>query len=98
MSKTITPITKTKVDLSKDEKGRELYWTEYAQSKLKGMIILDCQYVSQKECEDLGWYSRPLALKLDNNGGKSFWVIAQSDDEGNDGGALVGGEDIFPTL
>ena len=94
MSKVITPISKKEVDLSKDKKGRELYWTEIAQSKLKGNIILDCQYVSEKECDEIGWGSRPLALKLDNNGGKPFWIVPMSDDEGNDGGAF----DQFPTL
>jgi hypothetical protein len=30
------------------------------------------------------WYNRPLCILLDDG----TWIIPQSDDEGNDGGAL----------
>jgi hypothetical protein len=45
--------------------------------------------------EDMGWYSRPLAIFLDNG----EHLIISADDEGNDGGAIFYGErGILPTL
>ena len=42
--------------------------------------------MTDKECDkDFGWYKRPVTFTLDD--GKV--VIAQMDDEGNDGGVLL---------
>ena len=74
-------------------------WTDYAKERLVGRTITDVSYLTSKECEDgFGWYKRPITFTLDD--GKE--VVAQMDDEGNDGGALwVGnedGEEILPVL
>ena len=61
-------------------------WTEYAEKRLVGRKIVSVDYLTSKECnEDFGWYKRPITFTLDD--GKL--VIAQMDDEGNDGGVLM---------
>ena len=61
-------------------------WTEYAKERLVGRTITDVAYLTGQECEDgFGWYKRPITFTLDD--GKE--VIAQMDDEGNDGGVLL---------
>ena len=79
-----------------DPKERTKYWTEYAAKRLVGRTITKVAYLTSKECEnDFGWYNRPITFTLDN--GKV--VIAQCDDEGNDGGVLMieyPGETVSP--
>ena len=97
MSKTKTLISKKEGSLS-DKGFRELYWNEYAESKLLGYKIVQARYLTEEETKDIGWDSRPVALLL-KKGKKEFWAIPQSDDEGNDGGALaVGSKDLLPVL
>ena len=61
-------------------------WTKYAKDRLVGRKIVSVRYLDRKECdEDFGWYKRPITFTLDD--GKV--VIAQMDDEGNDGGVLL---------
>ena len=61
-------------------------WTKYAKDRLVGRKIVKVAYLTDKECEDdFGWYKRPITFTLDD--GKI--VIAQMDDEGNDGGVLL---------
>ena len=61
-------------------------WTKVASDILLGRTITKVEYLSSKECKDsFGWYKRPITFTLDN--GKV--VIAQCDDEGNDGGVLM---------
>ena len=61
-------------------------WTEYAKERLVGRTITDVSYLTSEECEDgFGWYKRPITFTLDD--GKE--VVAQMDDEGNDGGVLL---------
>ena len=68
------------------KKNLTKYWTEYAAKRLVGRTITKVAYLTSKECEeDFGWYKRPITFTLDN--GKI--VIAQMDDEGNDGGVLL---------
>ena len=60
-------------------------WTEYAEDRLVGRKIVKVAYLTDEECEkDFGWYKRPITFTLDD--GKV--IIAQMDDEGNDGGVL----------
>lgn len=61
-----------------------LRWNETASTLLKGRTITDVFYMTEEEAEDLGWQSRALVLVLDDGS----QLIAQSDDEGNDAGAL----------
>jgi hypothetical protein len=62
----------------------ENYWTKLAGNVLLGKKIVHVQYMSKEEAEEIGWFKRPVAFKLDDG----TWVIAQCDDEGNDGGVL----------
>ena len=56
--------------------------------------------LTEKECENWMWDSRPIAFQLDDG----MWIIAQKDDEGNDGGVLyyTNGDnkhsDVIPVL
>ena len=78
-------MAKKEPDLSTDQ-GRTKYWTEYAAKRLVGKRITKVEYLTSKECDkDFGWYKRPITFTLDD--GKV--VIAQMDDEGNDGGVLM---------
>ena len=51
---------------------------------LIGKEIKEIRYMTKEEIEEWGWYKRPLVIFFTDN---SF-IIPQSDDEGNDGGAL----------
>ena len=73
--------------MSKDAKK---YWEERAKYLLLGKQITEVRWLDKKEVEDIGWYSRPVALKL-NDG---TWIVPMKDDEGNDGGALSISGDI----
>ena len=60
-------------------------WTKVASDILVGRTIKKVAYLTKKEAEeDFGWYKRPITFTLDNG----LIVIAQMDDEGNDGGVL----------
>ena len=63
----------------------EEYWTKKAEKVLLGKIIVKVEYLSKETVDDWGWYKRPIMFTL--NDGTT--VIAQMDDEGNDGGVLV---------
>lgn len=69
-----------------DLKERTKYWTEHAAKILVGKTITKVEYLTSEECKkDFGWYKRPITFAL--NTGEI--VIAQMDDEGNDGGVLL---------
>lgn len=72
----------------------EKHWTEKAAALLVGAKIETVRYMTAQEAEDFGWQSRPLVMFLDSG----HAVLAQSDDEGNDGGALIVGNAAFPVL
>lgn len=50
---------------------------------LIGKKIKDVRQMTKKEAEQFGWYKRPFVLQLEDG----TWIVPQSDDEGNDGGA-----------
>ena len=52
--------------------------------ELVGKRIVSIRRLTTDECADLRWYNRPLVLELDDN----TCLIPQTDDEGNDGGAM----------
>lgn len=52
---------------------------------LKGKRIDSCRYMTIDEADQFGWYARPLIIVFSD---KSY-IILQSDDEGNDGGAAL---------
>ena len=51
---------------------------------LYGKKIVGVRYLTQEETEASGWYSSPIIIELSDGSA----LIPQSDDEGNDGGAL----------
>jgi len=59
-------------------------WTDKASEILLNRKIVKVRYMNDKEADDMGWYSRPVAFLLDNG----VWIFPSADDEGNDGGAL----------
>ena len=64
---------------------------------LVGCKIIKVDYMSNKEAEEIGWYSRPIQIHLDSGA----ILSPQADDEGNDGGALFTGwkdESLAPVL
>lgn len=52
---------------------------------LKGRKIVGVRYLTEEERDDLGWFSRPVVIFLDNG----EYIFPMSDDEGNDAGALA---------
>jgi hypothetical protein len=72
-------------ELSKmNELEIEDHWTHEASDLLLGKKITRVRYVNQREADDMGWTSRPVAFMLETG----IWLFASMDDEGNDGGAL----------
>ena len=65
---------------------QEAHWTEFATTKLKGRKIETVRYLSSEEASVMYWSSRPLVIQLDDG----TLIFPSSDDEGNDGGALLG--------
>ena len=59
-------------------------WNKIASDQLLGKQIIKVEYMTSKECEELGWYSRPVMFQLDDGN----WIYPSQDDEGNNGGAL----------
>ena len=90
-------INNKEYDLSKD-KDRTEYWTEVAKNTLLGKKIIKVEYMRSKECNNYGWWKRPITFYLDDE----TRVIAQMDDEGNDGGVLTclteDKEEVLPVL
>jgi hypothetical protein len=74
-------------------------WVKYGEEHLKNQTIKAVRYLTKNEASGLGWQSRPIVLELDNG----TLLLPSSDDEGNDGGALIGntksGKELtFPVL
>ena len=66
---------------------------------LYGKKIVGVRYLTEEETEASGWYSSPIVIELSDGSA----LIPQSDDEGNDGGALwiansKGKEDLAPVI
>ena len=86
--------------MSKETKDEcEARWVDYGKKHLVGRTIKQVRYLTEEECEDLNWYSRPIIIQLSDG----TMVFPSSDDEGNNAGALFGqdvsGNDLtFPVL
>jgi hypothetical protein len=52
---------------------------------LRGKKIDSCRYMTREEADNFGWFSRPLIMVFTD----ASYIILQSDDEGNDGGAAI---------
>ena len=74
----------------------EKAWTKKCEKILLGQKIVKVEYMSKEDAEDMGWCSRPIQILLSNG----IWLTPQSDDEGNDGGAISTNfpNRIIPTL
>jgi hypothetical protein len=66
-------------------------YTAQLRKKLVGKKIIAIRYMTDSEMAQQGWYSKPLIIQLDDN----TFIVPQSDDEGNNGGALalINGQD-----
>jgi len=69
-------------------------WEQDVKNLLVGKKIVKVEWMSNKEADDCGWYSRPVALLLDSG----VWIYPMRDDEGNDGGALATSSEIMPVI
>ena len=70
-------------------------WNSKAKKVLLGKKIVQVKYVDKEEADNYMWNSRPVSFMLDNG----TRVMIQSDDEGNDGGALwIGSKDVEEIL
>ena len=73
-------------------------WTTEAEKVLLNKRIIKVEYMTAKESNDYMWNNRPITFILDDG----TRVIAQMDDEGNDGGVLWYGtkdnEGVLPVL
>ena len=69
-------------------KDAKKYWNKKANDLLVGKKIVKVEWMNNKEKDEIGWYSRPVCMQLDDG----TWIFPMADDEGNDGGALAVGE------
>lgn len=70
---------------TKTIKDIEKYWTELTAKHLEGKKIVKVEYLPAEMLEDFMWYKRPITIHLDDG----TILVPQSDDEGNDGGAML---------
>ena len=79
-------------------KDMDAYWNAQAVAKLEGRTIKRARYMSKAEARGMGWQVRSVVLELDDGAA----VLVQSDDEGNDAGALLvlgkNSETILPVI
>lgn len=59
-------------------------WNATAKDTLVGRKIVKAEYLSKEEAKKYGWFSRPVAIYLDDGA----ILVPLRDDEGNDGGAI----------
>ena len=73
-------------------------WTTEAEKILLNKRIIKVEYMSLKEADNYLWKNRPITFILEDG----TRIIAQMDDEGNDGGVLWYGteddEGVLPVL
>ena len=72
----------------------QLKWEADIAKHLVGKTIDKIEYLSEKEAKDVGWYKRPLCIKLSDG----TWIMPMQDDEGNDGGAIATSIKELPTI
>jgi len=70
--------------MSKTGEQLKKEWVARIEKYLLGRKITKIEYLTDKECDDAGWYSCPVAIQLDGE----IWLTPMSDDEGNNGGAI----------
>ena len=81
-----------------NKRDTDAYWNEQAAAHLAGRTIKRARYLSKAEARGMGWHARSVVLELDDGAA----VLVQSDDEGNDAGALLvlgqNSETILPVI
>ena len=83
-----TKLNGKEFDLEKAEQ-REAYWTLLAEQYLLGKQITKVEYITETEAKENGWSKRPIAFQIADKTGRASWIVAQMDDEGNNGGVLA---------
>ena len=66
------------------ELGISKVWNKKVSDFLVGKTIKSVRYMTNEEMEDFMWYRKPVIIDFTDGSG----IIPQSDDEGNNGGAL----------
>jgi hypothetical protein len=66
------------------ELGVAEVWNKKVKEFLVGKTIKSVRYMNNEEMEDFMWYRKPVIIDFTDGS----WIIPQSDDEGNNGGAL----------
>ena len=67
------------------EQTIEERWTEEASRVLLNRKIVKVEYLPEDAMDSYGWTKKPVTFWLDDG----TWVVAQCDDEGNNGGVLA---------
>lgn len=82
--------------MSKTETHEECVkrWEKSCRGLLVGRKITTVRYMTQKECDALGWTAKCLVIELDNG----IRIYPARDDEGNDAGAIFTESDTLPTI
>ena len=62
----------------------EQYWTDKTAKHLLRKKIIKVEYLPEEIMKEWDWYKRPITIHLDDG----TILVAQMDDEGNDGGAI----------
>jgi hypothetical protein len=64
--------------------GLREHWGNLASNFLVGKTIRRVRYLNDIEKEDIGWNKSSLVIEFTDG----HWIIAMSDDEGNEAGSL----------
>jgi hypothetical protein len=77
---------------------QEEHWTRLAGPALVGKRVTTVRYLTVEEAAGLDWTHRPLVITFEDGS----YIFPSQDDEGNNGGALFGGDGFtewtFPVL
>jgi hypothetical protein len=88
----MTPQERKEYELGIAEK-----WNKKVGDFLIGKTIKSVRYMTNEEMEDFMWYRKPVIIDFTDGS----WIIPQSDDEGNNGGALYTSDEkmsIIPAI
>jgi|TARA_R110000822_G_scaffold303435_1_gene428091 hypothetical protein len=68
-------------------------WSKDATKIFKGKIVSHIEYTTEAESRESGWNRTPVIVFTDGT-----WILASSDDEGNEGGAFFTSSEEMPTI
>ena len=88
----MTPQERKEYELGIAEK-----WNKKVADFLVGKTIKSVRYMTNEEMEDFMWYKKAIIIDFTDG----HWIIPQSDDEGNNGGALYTSDDrlgVIPAI